>query len=225
MIQNELIRAGLEFAGFAFLLFVNRKPSHQKLVQQNGRLTPEVARVILFHIAGILWLTSFAFPVHGLDAIPFLQSKTVASWKIVLFFTVLAATVYVGLWTAGRNAHTSIQASPDKISLPEILIYLPVRILFIYSYETWLRGSLLLFLLNALGIYSAILINVILYTFLHAFAGRKEIIGCIPFGLILCFFTLSFHALWPAVLLHVSLSLTYETKLIIQQFRSIKQAL
>jgi len=225
MIQNELIRSGLEFVGFSFLLWVNRKPSHHKMVQQNGRLSPEVTRVIIFHIAGILWLTSFAFPVHDLDSISFLQSNTVALWKILLFITVLTATVCVGLWTAGRNTPTSIQHSPDKISLPGILIYLPVRILFIYSYESWLRGSLLIFLLNVLGIYSAILINVGLYTFLHVFAGRKEMIGCIPFGLLLCGFTLSFQALWPAVLLHVCLSLTYEIKSIIQQFRPIKQAL
>ena len=225
MIQNELIRSSLEFIGFAFLLYVNRKPSHQKMVQQNGRLTPEVTRVIIFHIAGILWLTSFAFPVHDLDSISFLQSKAVAPWKILLFFTVLAATFYIGLRTAGKNTTTSTQPSPDKISLPEIIIYLPVRILFIYSYESWLRGSLLIFLLNALGIYTAILINVGLYSLLHVFAGRKEIIGCIPFGLILCGFTLSIHALWPAVLLHVSLSLTYEIKSIILQFRPIKQPL
>jgi len=225
MIQNELIRSGLEFLGFAFLLWVNRKPLHQKLVQSNGSLTPEVTRVIIFQITGVLWLTSFAFPVHDLDTISFFPSKTVAPWKILLFLTMLAAVVYVGLWSAGKNVRTSIQPSPDKISLAEILIYLPARILFIYSYESWLRGSLLIFLLNALGIYCAILINVVLYTFLHVFAGRKEIIGCIPFGLILCCFTLSINALWPAVLLHLSLSLTYETKSIIQQFRLIKQVL
>jgi membrane protease YdiL (CAAX protease family) len=64
----------------------------------------------------------------------------------------------------------------------------------------------------------------VLYTLLHAPAGKKEMIACIPFGAILCGVCIWVNAVWPAMLLHVALSMTYEINLV-QKFSKPKNAL
>ena len=62
--------------------------------------------------------------------------------------------------------------------------------------------------------YDAIVINLTLYSIVHTFNGRKEMIACIFFGLVLCAVTTCYQSVLPAVALHLVLAVTYEIHLL-----------
>lgn len=88
--------------------------------------------------------------------------------------------------------------------------YLIFRVLFLISYEIWFRGYFLKDLLMILSVPASIGINISLYSLIHIFAGRKEALSSLAFGVILCSMVISLDAVWPAVVIHLSLSMGYE---------------
>lgn len=90
------------------------------------------------------------------------------------------------------------------------LLYFSVRLPFLFVYELFFRGILLHSSLLYTNLAIAILINLLFYTLIHAFNSKKEIIGCVPFGIILCLFSYYTNSIWPAFLIHATLSLTHE---------------
>src|SRR5204863_272627 len=87
-------------------------------------------------------------------------------------------------------------------------------LLFLSAYETWFRGYLLSDCIISFGVPVAILINIVLYSLLHIVNGKKEIVGCIPFGSLLCILCIWTNAAWPAILIHVALTISYEVHLV-----------
>jgi membrane protease YdiL (CAAX protease family) len=98
------------------------------------------------------------------------------------------------------------------------VLHMVLRNSFLVSYEWFFRGLVLFSCVSLFGIIPAVLINLFLYALIHAFNGKKELLGSIPFGIILCAFTLWWHSVWPAVLLHLLLSSSYESVLLHQFF-------
>jgi membrane protease YdiL (CAAX protease family) len=88
--------------------------------------------------------------------------------------------------------------------------YVMMRIVYIIMYEWFLRGLMLGEMIEWLGLAAAIFLNLGIYILLHAHKSRKEMIGCIPFGLLVCVLTIWWDSVWPAVILHLQLCLTYE---------------
>lgn len=88
--------------------------------------------------------------------------------------------------------------------------YFFVRIIFICTYEIWFRGFLLHDCIINFGVPLAILMNVSLYTLLHVVNGKEETPACIPFGLLLCSICIWQGTAWPAVVIHLALTISYE---------------
>jgi membrane protease YdiL (CAAX protease family) len=63
---------------------------------------------------------------------------------------------------------------------------------------------------KAFGAWPAIAVNVAVYSFVHLPKGKKETIGAIPLGFILCFLTLNTRNIWAAYWIHVVLALSNE---------------
>jgi len=97
-----------------------------------------------------------------------------------------------------------------NISIKEIIIYFTIRIPGLVIYETFFRGVILGICLEWFSVTVAILVNIVLYAVAHAFGSRKEFLGSIPFGFLLCYITVLNHSVYPAVLLHLVLALPYE---------------
>ena len=91
-----------------------------------------------------------------------------------------------------------------------VILFFLFRISFLIAYEFWFRGVFLHDLLLAFSVPVAIGINVFLYALIHYFAGPKEALSSILFGVILCLLTIHSEAVWPAVIIHLSLSLSFE---------------
>ncbi len=93
------------------------------------------------------------------------------------------------------------------------ILYFSIRIPFLFIYELFFRGILLHSSLIFTNLIFAIIINLIFYTLIHSYNSKKEIIGCIPLGIVLCLFTYYTNSIWPAFLIHTSLSFMYESTL------------
>lgn len=91
-----------------------------------------------------------------------------------------------------------------------LLLYGLLRSIFLICYEWFFRGLLFTSFSLWLGIGWAIIINIFLYTLIHIHKTRKEIIGCIPFGLLMCVFTVSWQSIWPAIIFHLQLAIIHE---------------
>lgn len=132
---------------------------------------------------------------------------------ITLIFFLAIATGF------SQVKNVSLLLSGISISHEKVLqiSYIPLRVLFLIAYEFWIRGILLFSLLTAFGMYWAILINVPLYAGLHAFSGKKEFLGSIFFGVILCMLSIWTENVWPAALIHLALSLSFELPVLLNK--------
>lgn len=100
--------------------------------------------------------------------------------------------------------------SNDAPGIGFILAYFLVRIIFICVYENWFRGYLLNDCIFSFGVPVAVVINVCLYSLLHAVNGREEVLACFPFGVLLCSLCIFQNVIWPAIAIHLALTITYE---------------
>lgn len=80
--------------------------------------------------------------------------------------------------------------------------------LYLFGYEYLFRGTLLFPLVDAIGVWPAIAVNIALYSATHIPKGLDETIGAIPLGLVLCLLTLASGTIWIAFIVHVAMAWT-----------------
>ena len=80
--------------------------------------------------------------------------------------------------------------------------------LYLFGYEFLFRGVLLIPLIEPLGMWPAIAINIALYSATHIPKGLDETVGAIPLGFVLCLLTISSGTIWIAVIVHVVMAWT-----------------
>lgn len=120
----------------------------------------------------------------------------------VLFFLAFIISAF--------SAKKEFKVNAYRIVGKEKIFYLLIRVLFLVGYEFYFR-VVLLQAFYFLPIAFAVVINVILYSAAHAFSGKKEMIGSVPFGFALCLLTILHQSVWPAIMLHIILCVTYES--------------
>jgi len=74
--------------------------------------------------------------------------------------------------------------------------------LYLLGYEFLFRGILFLGLLPFVGLYAAVFINTVLYALAHLYKGKKETLGAIPLGFVLCLITAQTETIWTAFAVH-----------------------
>ena len=74
--------------------------------------------------------------------------------------------------------------------------------LYLLGYEFLFRGVLFLGLIPFTGLNTAIGINTALYALAHLYKGKKETIGSIPLGIVLCYITWKTGTIWTAFAIH-----------------------
>ena len=79
---------------------------------------------------------------------------------------------------------------------------------YLFGYELLFRGFLLFPLVDSIGVWPAIAVNIALYSVSHIPKGIDETIGALPFGIILCIVTLQTETIWASFFIHVLLVLS-----------------
>ena len=133
-------------------------------------------------------------------------------------------TLFSVIWTLGLSAlvvplaYISAKKPKSLVNYPQIratiwtnkTVFINALGWFIYlfGYEFLFRGTLLFPLVDTLGVWPAIAINIALYSATHIPKGLDETIGAIPLGLVLCLLTLQSGTIWIAFLVHVAMAWT-----------------
>ncbi|SEQ05509.1 CAAX protease self-immunity [Hyunsoonleella jejuensis] len=96
-------------------------------------------------------------------------------------------------------------------------LYFIIRFVFLFCYEFFFRGVLLFSLLEYFNPTYAITLSVIAYLVIHLFDSKKEIIGAIPFGIVLCILAYQTQSIWYVFTMHLALSAVYEISIFYHQ--------
>jgi membrane protease YdiL (CAAX protease family) len=127
-------------------------------------------------------------------------------WMIGLSLFVLILNILQGRRPANYNIYPLIREkewSPGLVAASGI-----TSTLFIVGYEFMFRGFLLYSCIPVMGVELAVAVNVIIYSFAHIHKGMQETIGSVPFGILLCYVTLTTGSFWAIMVAHSILSLS-----------------
>ncbi|MBL7763134.1 MAG: CPBP family intramembrane metalloprotease [Chitinophagaceae bacterium] len=200
---------------FFLLTYITKLNDGLKLIDEKG-IVRNPGILVGLHIAGILWLGIVASNIlnYSFFSIVFgSRSPEPAQWIVLLVLLIIAITTSHAHANSFRFKNTN-DYSGNTLTYSFLRKYFIIRILFLIAYEAWFRGYLLADSIQHFGTIPAVLINVVLYAQLHIFSRKKELIASIPFGILLCGLSTWFDAAWPAIILHLTISLTYEITLV-----------
>lgn len=203
---------------FFLLTFLSKRNKSNKLFTKNG-VASNSANLIALQIAGIIWLGAIPLLSSGTSLTTVIFSKTEPGLfqTMALLFSI-GMMVWLALYQSRKDFSRFVYDGNNLtiFSGSFTISYLITRIIFISVYEVWFRGLLLFTCIAYMGIPLAVAVNIVLYTFLHIFSGKKEMFACIPFGLLVCSLSIWFGAAWPAIMLHLALAIAYETNLLLK---------
>ena len=176
----------------------------------------------LRHAGGLIFLVLFPLIFHKVI------SEGLLVWPQNISNIQVMAVMVTGLVLLTMSAKEAAgiknkENSQGSQSPFHAVLHMILRNSFLVGYEWFFRGVLLFTCVGLFGDITAIIINIVLYAFIHSFNGKKEFLGSIPFGLLLCVFTLWWQSVWPAVILHLLLSSTYESVILHRFFCYLKK--
>jgi membrane protease YdiL (CAAX protease family) len=162
-----------------------------------------VLGIILFGALSYLLVPKYRFLIRDIEIPNF--SILLSGFIIVIVSALLAL----------NSVKKKLIQYTDKsqYSMNQGWVYFPIRIVFLLFYEFFFRGVLFFSLLEIYGLVTAIVITTLLYVLIHIFDSKQEIVGAIPFGIILCLFSYFTNGIWIAFIIHITLSAVYECSL------------
>jgi membrane protease YdiL (CAAX protease family) len=134
--------------------------------------------------------------------------------------TSLFSIMWIGILSAvvAPMAYFSAQKPKNLENYPQIRAKIWTRktvfinalgwAIYLFGYELLFRGTLLFPLVDSIGVWPAIAVNIALYSATHIPKGLEETLGAIPLGLVLCILTLLSGTIWIAFIVHVIIAWT-----------------
>lgn len=200
----------ISFATYFIVSWVYKRLGVDNL--QKGLLVTHGLHLLnLKHLLGIV-LFGVLFYIVKIDLRHIVEIIEIPRLPIlILFFTLLILCAYISNASIKNNIVDYEGSSHYNIS--ESYIYFLIRFVFLLCYEFFFRGVLLYVFLELNSLFLAITYSTVLYVVIHVFDSKKEILGAIPFGAVLCLFTYITNSIWYAFFIHVTLSAVYEISL------------
>jgi membrane protease YdiL (CAAX protease family) len=143
----------------------------------------------------------------------YIQSLEIDYWTVDFYWTtsdtkytlILAAILIpLGIFNAKGKAHLTMypQVRMKKWNSFEYISNIASWGVYLLGYEFLFRGIFFLGLIPFTGLYPAIAINTVLYALAHLYKGKKETLGSIPLGIVLCLITAQTQTIWTAFAVH-----------------------
>lgn len=121
-------------------------------------------------------------------------------------FTFILAIILIPLGAINSRSKDHLiqypQVRMDKWNPIEYIINILSWGIYLLGYEYLFRGVLFMGLLPFFSSLQAIAINTTLYSLAHLYKGKKETLGSIPLGIVLCLITLETRTIWTAFAVH-----------------------
>jgi membrane protease YdiL (CAAX protease family) len=202
------------YAGLFVITGLSHKHNGNRLVDERG-ITSNKSMLLGFHLAAIAWIGIFCICFQpGLPEIAW-GKKTPTSLQVSVIILLTAIGCVLAIIEAEKKFAAIAGRTPgEPVATGFLANYVVVRVLFLCLYEVWFRGYLLINSIIAFGTTFAIILNIALYSLLHKVNGRREMLACIPIGAILCGICAWTGAAWPAILIHVVMTLSHEIHLV-----------
>lgn len=219
---NLLIYASC-FIGFFMQTGISWQHNSNRLFNDQGKPASQPGYLTALYISGIMWLAFFPLVLRNdANEIPFIQTGTISTTTGLGLFLLTGLFVFTGI----KSSRQIIPAKENQIHLNKFFIayYVVLRIAFLFSYELFFRGFLLFDVSKFSGIPVAIMLSTCLTVSVHVFNSKKEMLACVPFGVILSGCCLLTTSVLPAVVMHIALCMSYELPVIHQLFIRLKPA-
>lgn len=216
MQTTDIIVFTISFTMVFALSWISRINKNHRLFNDEGEITRRPGNLLGIHVAGILWLGLAPVVQLKLSVVHVLLGNSIPEASSLFIFGLVYLLAITVAFRLGKNISGSgiiAHEMHGQLTRSFFKRYFIIRALYLSIYELWFRGFLLFETIKWLGIPAAVSLNILLYTLLHIFKSKKEIIACIPFGLVLCCLSIFFNAAWPAIILHTSFSLVYESNI------------
>ena len=168
----------------------------------------------LKHSLGIL-LFGIIFYAIKPDFRFLIQDVEIPRMFLLLLFLM---TFFLSAYISGKSVKNQLLKTNDMSSynISTAWVYFSIRFVFLLCYEFFFRGVLLFKFLEFNSLFMAIFYSTILYVLIHIFDSRKEIVGAIPFGIVLCLFAYYTNSIWYVFFIHLALSAVYEISMFYQ---------
>lgn len=134
--------------------------------------------------------------------------RLTALWSAALSGLIVLITAFSARKPDNLAMYPQIRVSqwPGRLILLSALTW----ILYLLAYEFLFRGVLFFVLLEHTGLWGAMAINACVYALAHLPKGKKETLGAIPFGILICWLSFDTGSIWLAVAVHIVLALSNE---------------
>jgi membrane protease YdiL (CAAX protease family) len=129
-------------------------------------------------------------------------------WTVVLSAAILPLNYYNSFSSENLKIYPQIRRKEWPLSV--LVISAVSWTAYLFSYEFLFRGFLFYASIPVLGLWPAVILNTLIYSLAHLPKGVKEILGAIPFGILLCYLTYKTNSFWIAVFAHVIMALSSE---------------
>ncbi|GAA4281332.1 CPBP family intramembrane glutamic endopeptidase [Gaetbulibacter aestuarii] len=180
---------------------------------RNGLVFLNMKHALGIMIFGVFFYLSLPQLQHTVNTIEIAPLNTLIPYLILLF-----VCAFLAYRSAGNIENDYLDRSPYTLS--SAWSYFIIRLVFLLAYEFFFRIVILFSFLEYFSISEAIAYNTLLYVLIHAFDSRKEIIGAIPFGIVLCLFAYLTQSVWYAFIMHATLSTVYEITIFFKQTKT-----
>lgn len=142
---------------------------------------------------------------HGIN-LHHLNQSTV--WIGMLMPLVVGVNMYFARKPANLKHYPQVRLQEWNIG--SLTVNFTSWALYLLGYEMLFRGFLLFTFYHAMGAPAAVAINVLLYALAHIPKGRLEVMGAVPFGVVLCLITITTGSFFAAFVLHAFMALSNE---------------
>ena len=165
------------------------------------------ARLLSGFIFGLIPLANLSFSLSRLTH--FIHfTNTLLTLQSALFFSVFAMCMTYRFAGRPENLRVYPQVRISQWTSGLLFCNSLSWMIYLAGYEFILRGFLFFPSMQSLPLAYAILLNLVLYSLAHLPKGRKETLGSIPFGLLLCILTAITGNIWDAFLIHAALAVS-----------------
>ncbi|MFO8236205.1 MAG: CPBP family intramembrane glutamic endopeptidase [Bacteroidales bacterium] len=127
-------------------------------------------------------------------------------WILLLGSTIITINFFLAGNKTNLKYYPQIQLK--NWSFSSFLINVITWILYLFSYELLFRGLLLFSLYHAYGLTIAIIVNTILYSLIHIPKGKRETLGAVPLGIILCLISIQTGSFFAAFAFHAIMAIS-----------------
>jgi membrane protease YdiL (CAAX protease family) len=189
----------------------------ERLASKYGEENGSVKLILGTKILGaiVLGLLPFlvyknAFPETTLTELGVWLNKETALLSLVMIVAI--ATVMILMLSRLSKSPGMLRKHPE-IRVAEwpnslVIMNLLAWAVYLFGYEFFFRGVLLFPLVDTIGLWPAIAVNVFFYAGIHIPKGADEAIAAIPLAIVLCLLTVKTGTIWIAFFVHLAMAWT-----------------